>query len=345
MGGKISQTAFGRRGELRTAIWGLSFEIMHRAYDRKTALLTIFGLGVACTLASGIGLVSAGQAPQAPAEPSGSSTHYEITSLLGRKFYSLADDKGVVAAAQKNLAADAKNPTLMLKLAQAQAAVWQYREAVDTCTKALESAADNAELYLERGHRELALREFANARSDLNRAVTLDPKKVDAYYHLGLSHYFLGEFAESADAFHHAVDLAPDTDSRINSTNWLYASLRRANKRDEAAEALAKITPDITAKGHSQFYLHLVRFFQGAMKESDAVPPEPATGASDLEPELQFDTVSYGVGNWHLYNGQSAEAREYFQRVVKGQVWVTWGFVGSEVEIVRMRGAGPSTQE
>lgn len=314
------------------------------ARNLKMAPWTIFGLTGACTLASIIGMASAAQAPQAPAEPTGNSTHYEITSLLGTKFYSLPDDKGVVATAQKNLAADAKNPTLMLKLAQAQAAVWQYREAVDTCTKALESAADNADLYLERGHRELALREFANARSDLNRAVTLDPKKVDAYYHLGLSHYFLGEFAESADAFHHAVDLAPDTDSRINSTNWLYASLRRANKREEAAEALKKIRPDITAGGHSQFYLHLVRFFQGAMKESDVVPSEPAAGATDLEPELQFDTVAYGVGNWHLYNGQSAQAQEYFQRIVKGRVWVTWGFIGSEADLVRMRGAGPAVR-
>jgi len=31
----------------------------------------------------------------------------------------------VVAAAQKNLAADPKNPDLLLKLAQAQSAVWQ----------------------------------------------------------------------------------------------------------------------------------------------------------------------------------------------------------------------------
>ena len=305
----------------------------------------MFGLIGTTMLALTMRLAFAAQAPQPPAEPASNSTHYEITSLLGRKFYSLPDAKGTVAAAQKNVAADTKNATLMLKLAQAQAAVWQYREAVDTCTKALETASDNPDLYLERGHRELALREFANARSDLNRAVTLDPKKVDAYYHFGLSHYFLGEFAESADAFRHAVDLAPNTDSRVNSTNWLYASLRRANKPPEGAEALAKITPDIRTSGHSEFYLHLVRFFQGAMKESDIMPPEPAVGATDLEPELQFDTVAYGVGNWHLYNGQSARAREYFEHVIKGQVWVTWGFIGSEVEIVRMRGAGPALQE
>ena len=37
-------------------------------------------------------------------------TTLEITSKLGTKFYSLADEKGAVAAAQKNLTADPKSP-------------------------------------------------------------------------------------------------------------------------------------------------------------------------------------------------------------------------------------------
>src|SRR5437879_1924774 len=110
----------------------------------------------------------------------------QVTSPLGTKFYSLPDEQGAVAAAQKSLAEDPKSAALLLKLAQAQAAVWQDREAAETCTRALAIAPENADLYLERGHRELPLRQFASARSDLMRAVALDPKKVDAYYHLGL---------------------------------------------------------------------------------------------------------------------------------------------------------------
>lgn len=260
----------------------------------------------------------------------------QVTSTLGTKFYSLPDEKGVVAEAQKNLAADPKNAALLLKLAQAQAAVWQDREAAETCSRALAIAPENADLYLERGHRELPLREFARARADLERAVALDPKKVDAYYHLGLAHYFLGEFAQSADAFRHAVELAPNTDSRINSTNWVYASSRRANQRQEAASAIAQITPEMkNSAEHTQFYLNLVRFFQGAMTEAQALPPEPAPDNSDTEAELRFDTVAYGVGNWHLYNNDAAKAQEYFRRIVKGHVWITWGFIGAETELLR----------
>src|SRR5580658_9795801 len=80
------------------------------------------------------------------------------------KFSSLPDDKGVVAAAQENLAADPKNPDLLLKLAQAQIAVWEDKEAVETLTRAIAISPDNADLLTERGHRYLPLREFTKAR-------------------------------------------------------------------------------------------------------------------------------------------------------------------------------------
>jgi len=263
---------------------------------------------------------------------------YQLTSPLGTKFSSLPDEKGAVAAAEKALAADPRNPGLLLKLAQAQLQVWQNREAVATLTRALAVSPKDAGLYTERGHRELPLREFTKARADLTRAVELDPKRMDAYYHLGLSHYFLGEFAQAAGAFRHAVELAPNTDERINSTNWVYASLRRANQPAEAAKAAAAIPPEMNNSGeHTLFYLNLVRFFQGAMPEAQVLPPEPPAGNTDMEAELRFDTVAYGIGNWHLYNHDAATAEQYFRRIAKGHVWVTWGFIGSEVELARMK--------
>lgn len=260
----------------------------------------------------------------------------EITSKLGTRFSSLPDDKGIVAAAQKNLSANPQNPELLLKLAQAQIAVWEEKEAVETLTRALAISPQNAGLYTERGHREVPLRQFVQAKADLSRAAELNPKDMAAYYHLGLAHYFLGEFPAAADAFRHAVQTAPTTDEIINSTNWLYVALRRAGRTAEAAKALEAVPPQMTNKeAHTKFYLNLVRFYQGRMSESEALPPEPPPGNTDQEVELPFDTVAYGIGNWHLYNGEIAKAREYFQRVLKGHVWITWGFVGSETELLR----------
>lgn len=260
----------------------------------------------------------------------------EITSPLGTRFYSIPDEKGAVAEAQKNLATDPRNPSLFLKLALAQSAVREYRESVATCTKGLTIAPNDADLLTERGHRELGLREFSRARADLQHAVKIDPKKADAYYHLGLAHYFSGEFAQAGEAFRHCADLSATTDARINATNWVYASFRRAKRDADAAKALAAITPDMNnTEPHTFFYLSLIRFFQGRMPESEVVPPQPAPGNADDEAELRFDTVAYGVGNWYLYNGNPAKAQEYFKRIVQGHVWMTWGYIGAENEVAR----------
>ena len=56
----------------------------------------------------------------------------EVTSPLGTKFYSKPDEKGVVAAAEKALAADPKNVKLLLKLSQAQNSLQQIKQAVNT---------------------------------------------------------------------------------------------------------------------------------------------------------------------------------------------------------------------
>ncbi len=256
----------------------------------------------------------------------------EVTSKLGRAFYAMPDPKGVVDAAQKNL--DPKSSESLLKLAQAQFSVWQNKEAVVTLTRAIALSPQNGDLYTERGHRYLPLREFAKARTDLTRAAALTPKNMAVWYHLGLSHYFLNEFSEAADAFHHAVETAPSTDERINATNWLYAALRRAGKTAEAAKALEAVPPEMTNQApHTKFYLNLVRFFQGRMTEAEALPAEPPANNTDQEIELPFDTVAYGIGNWYLYNGNPAKAQEYFRRVMKGHVWVTWGFIGSELQL------------
>jgi len=270
----------------------------------------------------------------------------EVTSALGRKFYSQPDEKGTVTAAEKALSADPKNPDLTLKLALAHAGIREYRESIAICTRGLKMAPENVGLLLERGHREVGLREFVKARADLERAAKIDPKNPEIYYHLGLSHYFTGEFAEAAEAWRHAVENAPTLDSRINSSNWLYASLRRAGKKEDAEKALATITPEMkNTEPHTFFYLSLLRFFQGRMPEADAVPPQPAPGSKDDEPELRFDTVGYGVGNWYLYNGNPAKAQEYFRKVVQGRVWMTRGYIGSEIEVARAEKKGKPAAE
>src|SRR5215475_6388448 len=256
------------------------------------------------------------------------------TSGLGRKLYALPDDQSVTEA-RKNLAADPKNVERVLQLSKAEAGRRQYREAVATSTQGLAFAPNSADLYLERGHRELGLREFKAAMNDLEQATRLAPEMLDAYYHLGLAHYFLAEFDQAAASFDKARALAKNNDSLIDCSNWLYVSLRRAGKEQEAAQVLTRITPDVkNTEPHLYFYLRLLHFYQGQLTEQ-AVLPHPPAGPDDLEGELAFNTVSYGVGNWHVYHHDRARAVSLFSSAVKGEAWNSWGFIGSELELLR----------
>jgi tetratricopeptide (TPR) repeat protein len=277
-----------------------------------------------------------GLVAQLPAQTGTEAGHgpVELTSGLGRKLYSLPDDENVVNA-RKSLAADPKNVERVLQLSKAEAGRRQYREAVATSTAGLAFAPKSAELYLERGHRELGLREFKAAKSDLEQATQLAPEMLDAYYHLGLAHYFLGEFDEAAASLDKARMLAKSNDSLIDCSNWLYVSLRRAGKEQEAAQVLTRITPEVkNTEPHLYFYLRLLHFYQGQLTAEAVLPPAPA-GPADLEGELAFDTVSYGVGNWHLYHHDRPAAVGLFRNVVKGEAWNAWGFIGSELELLR----------
>ena len=279
-------------------------------------------LALTATLALTLPLAAQTQ-PQGP---------FETTSLLGQKLYAQPTDPTVTAAQSK--LSSSPTPADFLALSKAEAGRRQYQQAVKTDTEALAKFPDNADLLLERGHRELGLREFAAAQKDLEAAVAASPQMLDAHYHLGLAHYFQGQFAEAATHLTHARDLAKSDDSLIDCSNWLYVALRRAGKKDEAAQVLTRITPEVhNTEPHLAFYLKLLHFYQGKVTEADIMPAQPTPG--DFEAELSFNTINYAVGNWHLYNGDKPAALPYFHKVVAGQAWNSWGFIGSEVELAR----------
>jgi hypothetical protein len=136
-----------------------------------------------------------------------------------------------------------------------------------------------------------------------------------------------------SDNYGRALDLAKNPDSVIDGSAWLYVSLQRAGEPDRAASLLQRIGPDLkNTEPHLLFYLRLLHFYQWKLSETEVLPPAPA-GSSDIEGELSFDTVSYEVGNWHLYHGDHTAAERFLQRIIAGYAWDSWGFIGSELEL------------
>ncbi|MBL8190155.1 MAG: tetratricopeptide repeat protein [Acidobacteria bacterium] len=260
----------------------------------------------------------------------------EIVSPLGVKHFANADEKGDIAAAEAKLAADPKNPKdidLLIALGRAQANVWRYNDAIETYTRGIKQAPNDWRLYRHRGHRYISIRQFDKAVADMAQAAKLNDKDFDVWYHLALAHYLKGEFAKAATAYERCRQVAEaDTtdrrdDSVIAVSDWLYMTYRRMNKSAEAAKVLDRITPDMKVKENKSYFDRLL-FYKGLKKESELLNVEKAT-------DLEIATVGYGIGNWHLYNGNRAKAEELFRKIVGGKYWPAFGFIAAEAELAR----------
>ena len=75
------------------------------------------------------------------------------------------------------------------------------------------------------------------------------------------------------------------------------------------------------------FLLQSDSVFSEGKGEGEVLPPVPA-GAADMESELRFTTIAFGIGNWYLANGDKAKAREYSERIMKGKAWGVCGIGG-----------------
>jgi tetratricopeptide (TPR) repeat protein len=266
----------------------------------------------------------------------------ELVSPLGVKHFAKADDKGDIAKSEAEVAAQPKNVDRLIALGRAQSAAWRYQDAVATYTRALEIGPADARLYRHRGHRYISLRQFDNAVADLKRASQLNDRDFDIWYHLGLAHYLRGEFAPAASAYEKCYAVAEreraanpaDKDGRDDSiiaiSDWLYMSYRRLNKPTDAARILEKITPESKVKENKSYHERLL-FYKGLKQESELLNLKDAN-------DLDIATVGYGLGNWHLYNGNPTKANEYFRKIVSGKFWPAFGFIAAEAELARTPG-------
>jgi tetratricopeptide (TPR) repeat protein len=243
--------------------------------------------------------------------------------------YRSQPDTGAIARAQQALAADPRNVDRIIALGVAQSGVRQFREAIETFTKGMAIAPNNALLYRWRGHRYLSVREYDRALADLNKGATLDSSIYGIWYHLGVLRFLRGEFDLAARAFAHGLPIAPDAGERAGSYDWQWMSLQRAGRAAEAAALLAAMPDSVPAKAGNAYGQRLLLYKGRLAPEAVFTPAD--TG------DVAVATLAYGLGNWYLIRGDTARAREWFQRSIRSGGWPAFGFMASEAELRRLR--------
>ena len=239
--------------------------------------------------------------------------------------YRAQPDTGPIARAERALAAEPRNVQRFIELGVAQAGARQMQEAVVNFTRALAVAPNDAMLYRWRGHRNLSVRNFDRAMADLTRGYGLDSLNYGILYHLGVLRFVRGDFNAAADAFRRAQPRAPDAGELSGSTDWLWMALQRAGRGTEATAMLARRPDSLATK---VAYSKRLKLYRGE------IGPDALFTASDTG-DVDVATLSFGLGNWYLVQGDTARARAQFERSVKSGGWPAFGFIASEAELAR----------
>ncbi|HEX8906249.1 MAG TPA: tetratricopeptide repeat protein [Longimicrobiaceae bacterium] len=223
------------------------------------------------------------------------------------------------------------------------AALGRYREAIGMWTEGIGKHPRDARFYRYRGHRWITLRKFDRAVGDLEKAERLlrgrpDQPEPDGspgttlqqsvWYHLGIGWYLRGDFPRAAQAFRYAMAASRGDDQRVASTDWLYMSLRRAGRTDEARAALAAIPVDVKVT-ESRSYLQRLRMYRGEIPPDSLLDPAGKTN-------IEVATQSYGAGNWYLYNGRTDDAEQVFWKITQAENWAPFGYIAAEADLRRL---------
>ena len=252
-------------------------------------------------------------------------------------------------------AAYEKNPDdaeAIIWLGRRTAYLGRFDEAIEIFTRAVAKHPRDARMYRHRGHRYLTTRRFAAAVKDFEKAAELikgRPDEVEpdglpnargvptstlnsnVWYHLGLAYYLKGDFRKARRAYLECLKFSKNPDMLAATTHWLYMTLRRLKRAEEARAALAAIRDDAeVVENHD--YQRLLLMYKGKL-----TPEEVLAEASKADSGLSFATTAYGVGVWYLSEGRPADGGRLFARILKESPQRTsFGYIAAEVESRRL---------
>lgn len=300
--------------------------------------------------------VPSAAASEANAAASGPTTRAEATSLAGKPLYrpaqvpNAAKLEADLAQARKHLAANPDDPDALIWVGRREGYLWRYQDSLATFTQGIERYPDNPRFYRHRGHRYLTLRQFDKAQADFERGADLMLKipdeiepdgapnpagkprgtlRFNVWYHLGLAYYLQGDYENALKAYQQTMKVSDNDDSIVATTDWMWMTLMRLDRKDEAARVLERITPKMDILENDSYHRRLL-MYKGLETPDALMQP----GAGDT---TAIATQGYGVGNFYLVNGQPGKAREVFEVVTSGAGWNAFGYIAAEADLHRMK--------
>ena len=324
---------------------------------RGLAMIASIGAWGTASLAGQPATPAAAGAAQNPPAASARQAEPEARSVTGRPLVPMelpAAERARLEAnlktAQDEFARNPESADALIWVGRRQAYLWQYRNAIATFTKGIERFPNDARFYRHRGHRYITVRNFDAAIADFEKAVSLvkgTPDQIEPdgapnaagkprstlqfniWYHLGLAYYLKGDYANASRAYDECMKVSTNDDSITATTDWQWMThMRRADKA-AAAKVLERITPKMDILENGSYHKRLL-MYKGLEKVETLLD---TTNADDLT----IATQGYGVGNYYFVMGDTAKAKEVFDRVLAGKQWAAFGYIAAEADRARMK--------
>lgn len=246
-----------------------------------------------------------------------------------------------LAAARAAYERSPSDADALIWLGRRTAYLGRYREAIDIFTRGIREHPRDARMLRHRGHRWITLRQFDRAVDDLTKAAALirgteDQVEPDGlpnarniptstlqsniWYHLGLAHYLRGDFDQALAAYRECMSVSKNPDGVVSTSHWLYMTLRRMGRPEEAERVLDAISTDMDVI-ENQAYHKLLLMYRGEIAPEEMTDTDPAT--------------LYGIANWYFYNGRPERARPLWERIVSEKDWAAFGTIAAEADLKR----------
>jgi tetratricopeptide (TPR) repeat protein len=272
-----------------------------------------------------------------------------FTTPLGKVFEIPAPSEAALAnytAAKQAFETNPQDAEALIWYGRRTAYLGRYREAIAIYSDGIKSFPKDARIYRHRGHRYISIREYDKAIADFEKAATLIQGTADqiepdglpnaqniplsslhsnVWYHLGLAYYLTHQYEKAYQAYLKCRDSGSNYDNIVSSTHWLFMIQQRLENPKKADSLLAPIQREGIVI-ENQAYADLCGLYKGWL----SVDSLAAKGAGSPSQ----DAMRYGLANWHLYHGDTAEARQLMEGLMQEKAFTSFGYLAAESDLL-----------
>lgn len=232
----------------------------------------------------------------------------------------------LVLEAEANAKANPLDPEAWVRYGRALRRQQMHREAIAAYCMGLSYNPFYPLLYRHRAHAYINIHQYREAAATFEIALRLDPTNWDCWYHQGLAYYLMGDYKRAERSLRACFDLEDEMAAR----DWLWLTLTRLGKNEEAAAVVACVNPGEEDKHHKGYYNRVLVY---AGKKS----AEEVLALAENMDEHMYATYSYGIARWYIAASQEEKALPILRRIAENESWSGFAEQAARIDYHQMK--------